>query len=185
MPLARMELCQFGQALTLEHAPRLQRVRIDAVDRNGERRFLVWAGEGTVGCRAGRQQGAEALTERLARILFLFMVEDLFGQPDIAFGALGAGVVSKNGFAETGRLGQANAAGTMVVKTSSLKNSLRSAATWRVRFVRSSYMVRSIPSTCSGCWKASRIRSMVSISSETPSNAKNSHWMGPARNPLQ
>src|SRR5208283_354671 len=41
----------------------------------------------------------------------LFMVQDLFRQPDVALGALGARVVSENGLAETGRFGQANAAG--------------------------------------------------------------------------
>src|SRR5208283_3005957 len=61
---------------------------------------------GRVGSRAPRP-----LPSALRGFSVLFMVEDLFGQPDVAFGALGAGVVSKNGFAETGGLGQANTAG--------------------------------------------------------------------------
>src|ERR1017187_1081888 len=61
---------------------------------------------GRVGSRAPRP-----LPSALRGFSVLFMIEDLFGQPDVAFGTLGAGVVSKNGFAETGRLGQANAAG--------------------------------------------------------------------------
>src|ERR1035441_8111254 len=70
------------------------------------------AGEGT-GWFVGRvgSRALRPLPSALRGFSVLFMVEDLFGQPDIAFGALGAGVVSKNGFAETGRLGQANAAG--------------------------------------------------------------------------
>src|ERR1039457_2626509 len=41
----------------------------------------------------------------------LLMVEDLFGEFDIAFGPLGSGVIGEDGFAETGRLGQTYAAG--------------------------------------------------------------------------
>src|ERR1035438_4072303 len=41
----------------------------------------------------------------------LLMVEDLFGESDIAFRPLGSGVIGQDGFAETGRFGQANAAG--------------------------------------------------------------------------
>src|ERR1017187_5329809 len=40
----------------------------------------------------------------------LLMVEDLFGESDIAFRPLGPGVVGQDGFAETGRFGQADAA---------------------------------------------------------------------------
>ena len=41
----------------------------------------------------------------------LLMDKDLFCKLDIAFGALGAGVVGKDGFAETGGFGEADAAG--------------------------------------------------------------------------
>src|ERR1035441_3805258 len=40
----------------------------------------------------------------------LLMVEDLFGEFDVAFRPLGPGVVGQDGFAETGRFGQAYAA---------------------------------------------------------------------------
>src|ERR1035441_9458573 len=40
----------------------------------------------------------------------LLMVEDLFGEFDVAFRPLGSGVVGQDGFAETGRFGQAYAA---------------------------------------------------------------------------
>src|ERR1039457_1692203 len=40
----------------------------------------------------------------------LLMVEDLFGEFDIAFRPLGSGVIGQDGFAETGRFGQAYAA---------------------------------------------------------------------------
>ena len=39
------------------------------------------------------------------------MVEDLFGEFDVAFRPFGAGVIGQDGFAETGRFGQADAAG--------------------------------------------------------------------------
>src|ERR1035437_3045711 len=41
----------------------------------------------------------------------LLMVEDLFGEFDIAFRPLGSGVIGQDGFAETGRFGQTYAAG--------------------------------------------------------------------------
>src|ERR1035438_4821669 len=41
----------------------------------------------------------------------LCMVEDLFGELDIAFRPLGSGVVGEDGFAEAGGLGQSDAAG--------------------------------------------------------------------------
>src|SRR5260370_26210878 len=41
----------------------------------------------------------------------LFMVEDLFGEFDIAFGPFGSRVIGQDSFAETGRFGQAYAAG--------------------------------------------------------------------------
>src|ERR1035437_4467459 len=41
----------------------------------------------------------------------LLMVEDLFGEFDIAFRPLGSGVICQDGFAETGRFGQTYAAG--------------------------------------------------------------------------
>src|ERR1039457_3466113 len=41
----------------------------------------------------------------------LLMVENLFGESNIAFRPLGSGVIGQDGFAETGRFGQANAAG--------------------------------------------------------------------------
>src|ERR1700690_2370645 len=41
----------------------------------------------------------------------LLMVENLFGEFDVAFRPLGSGVVGEDGFAETGRFGQADAAG--------------------------------------------------------------------------
>src|ERR1035438_1181530 len=40
----------------------------------------------------------------------LLMVEDLFGEFDVAFRPLGSGVIGQDGFAETGRFGQAYAA---------------------------------------------------------------------------
>ena len=80
------------------------------------------------------------------------MFENLFGELDVAFGSAGAGVVGQDRLAETGGLGQADAAGNDGLKIWSLKNSLRSAATWRVRLVRSSNMVRRMPSTRRGCW---------------------------------
>ena len=39
------------------------------------------------------------------------MVEDLFGEFDVAFCPLGAGVIGEDRFAETGRFGQPDAAG--------------------------------------------------------------------------
>src|ERR1039457_5396399 len=68
--------------------------------------------------------------------------------------------------------------GITVWKTFSRKKSLRSLATWRVRFVRSSNIVSRMPSISRGCSNDSRMRWMVSINSEMPSRAKNSHWMG-------
>src|ERR1019366_6594038 len=41
----------------------------------------------------------------------LLMIEDLFGEFDVAFGPLRSGVIGQDGFAETGRFGQAYAAG--------------------------------------------------------------------------
>src|ERR1039458_8244268 len=41
----------------------------------------------------------------------LCMVEDLFGEPNIAFRPFGSGVVGEDGFAETGGFGQPDAAG--------------------------------------------------------------------------
>ena len=47
-----------------------------------------------------------------------------------------------------------------------------------VRFVRSSTMVRSTPSTSSAGFRAFCTRRIVAISSEIPSRAKYSHWSG-------
>src|ERR1035437_1125549 len=41
----------------------------------------------------------------------LLLVENLFGEFDIAFGPLGSAVICQDGFAEAGRFGQTNAAG--------------------------------------------------------------------------
>ena len=78
------------------------------------------------------------------------MVENLFGEFDIAFGPAGAGVIGQDRFAETGRFGQADAARDDGAEDLVRKNSRRSAATWRVRLVRSSYMVSRMPSICEG-----------------------------------
>jgi len=53
-----------------------------------------------------------------------------------------------------------------------------SSATWRERFVLSSYMVRSTPPISSIGFRVIFTRSIVSIRSVTPSSAKYSHWIG-------
>src|ERR1019366_7215409 len=98
----------------------------------------------------------------------LCMVEDLFGELDIAFRPLGSGVIGEDGLAETGGFGQPDASGDDGAEDLILEELPEVGR----------YMVRRIPSMARGCWKESRIRSMVSMSSETPSRAKNSHWMG-------
>ena len=79
-------------------------------------------GDGAVGCvvrvdpaRAGWWGGSagerrDPYRAPCADCRALFMVEDLFGELDVAFRAAGAGVVDEDGFAETGRFGQADAA---------------------------------------------------------------------------
>src|SRR5215470_17749561 len=68
--------------------------------------------------------------------------------------------------------------GINVLKTCPPKKSRRSCATWLLKLVRSSYMVSRIPSTASAGLRFRLIRINVSKSSETPSKAKYSHWIG-------
>jgi hypothetical protein len=68
--------------------------------------------------------------------------------------------------------------GITLSKTCAPKKLLRSAATCFDRVVRSSYIVRRIPSIASDGLIARRRRASVSRSSETPSRARNSHWTG-------
>ena len=68
--------------------------------------------------------------------------------------------------------------GIEVRRSRSPKNFLSSPATCWARLVRSSYMVSTTPSTVRSGLKLWRTRSMVSISSLTPSRAKYSGCMG-------
>src|ERR1019366_5157108 len=63
-----------------------------------------------VGFRVGRSAPIP-LPSALRGCSDLLMVEDLFGEFDIAFRPLGSGVICQDGFAETGRFGQTYAAG--------------------------------------------------------------------------
>lgn len=65
-----------------------------------------------------------------------------------------------------------------MAKTWDPKKLRRSAATCRERVVRSSYMVSRIPSIAKAALSVRRTRMSVSRSSETPSKARYSHWMG-------
>jgi hypothetical protein len=68
--------------------------------------------------------------------------------------------------------------GITLSNTCAPKKLLRSAATCLDRVVRSSYIVRRIPSIASDGLIVRRSRIRVSSSSETPSSARYSHWMG-------
>src|ERR1035437_10220986 len=63
-----------------------------------------------VGFRVGRSAPIP-LPSALRGCSDLLMVEDLFGEFDIAFRPLGSGVIGQDGFAEAGCFGQTNAAG--------------------------------------------------------------------------
>src|SRR5260370_40501017 len=65
---------------------------------------------GGVWVRVGRSAPIP-LPSALRGCSVLFMVEDLFGEFNIAFGPLGSGVIGQDGFAKAGRFGQADAAG--------------------------------------------------------------------------
>src|SRR4051812_1707886 len=66
------------------------------------------AGTAGVWMRVGRRAPIP-LPSALRGCSGLFMVEDLFGEFDVAFRPLGSGVISQNRFAETRRLGQPHA----------------------------------------------------------------------------
>src|SRR5450755_4532565 len=72
------------------------------------------SGEGMgAGCWMWVRVGSSApipLPSALRGCSGLLMVEDLFGEFDVAFRPLGSGVIGQDGFAETGRFGQAYAA---------------------------------------------------------------------------
>src|SRR5579862_2124195 len=71
---------------------------------------LGTAGVGiTEGGRVGIRE-SRPLPRALRGFSALFMVQNLFRQFDVAFGASGAGIVAEDGFAETGRFGKTNAA---------------------------------------------------------------------------
>src|SRR5215469_11591688 len=67
---------------------------------------------GGAGCVTGRvgNSAPSPLPSALRGFSVRFMVENLFGEPDIALRAAGARVVGNNGFAETRRLRQPYAA---------------------------------------------------------------------------
>ena len=108
----------------------------------------------------------------------LFIGEYLLGQLDIALGSLGTHVVGQDRLTVAGSLSEPDISRNDGSEDFILEEIFRSSATWRARVVRSSNMVRRIPSILRVCWKESRIRSSVTKSSEMPSKAKNSHWMG-------
>ena len=68
--------------------------------------------------------------------------------------------------------------GIVVVHSFSPKYFLSSSATCCARFVRSSNIVITTPSTVSAGFRSTRIRSIVSSSSDTPSSAKYSACIG-------
>jgi hypothetical protein len=68
--------------------------------------------------------------------------------------------------------------GITVSNTCPPKKLRRSAATCLDSVVRSSYIVRRMPSTARAGLIVRRMRKSVSRSSDTPSIARNSHWMG-------
>src|ERR1035437_8837554 len=68
-------------------------------------------GAGNWGGFRGGRSGPIPFPSALRGWLGLLMVEDLFGEFDIAFRPLGSGVICQDGFAETGRFGQTYAAG--------------------------------------------------------------------------
>src|ERR1019366_7256637 len=108
----------------------------------------------------------------------LLMVEDLFGESDIAFRPFGSGVIGQDGFAETGRFGQAYAArddgpeDLVPEELAEVGGHLPGEVGPVVIHGEEDAF------DGEGVLEASRIRSMVSMSSDTPSRAKNSHWMG-------
>ncbi len=115
-------------------------------------------------CRpiARRQKRCRPLPSAL-RGSFLVIGENLFCELNVCFRAFGRRVVEQNRLAVAGRFGQPHTSRDNRSKTSSPKNSRRSAATCRVRLVRSSYRVSRMPSICSGWPNDSRTRSIVSM----------------------
>ncbi len=107
-------LGELRQAVRVEDAARLEGVRIDGIDGRGERpgRGADWiSGWGTGGAwvRVARS-ACRPLPSTLRGFSVLFMVEKLFGELNVAFSALGPGVVDDDGFPEAGRFRQADAA---------------------------------------------------------------------------
>src|ERR1039458_8395392 len=85
--------------------------------KDASRDSLAWACAACSECAAGTAMGGRVgsrapmpLPRALRGFSDLLMAKDLFGELDIAFSPLGAGVVGEDGFAETGCLGEADAA---------------------------------------------------------------------------
>src|SRR5439155_13886288 len=79
----------------------------------GDTMRAVWSVASSTG-RAGGRVGSNAprpLPSTLRGFSILFMVQDLFCESDITFGALGAGIVADDGLAEAGGLGEPDTAG--------------------------------------------------------------------------
>ena len=77
----------------------------------------------------------------------LFMGQDLLCQLNVALGSARADVIGDNRLTETGGFRQTDAARDHGFKDAFSKKLRRSCSTWRVRLVRSSYMVSKTPST--------------------------------------
>ena len=111
---------------------------------------------------------------------FLATGDYLLGKLDVGFGAFTMNVVEYDWLAMAGCLGQANISrdhGLEYLRAEEASEDRR--VTWRDSVVRSSYIVRTMPSMAR-FWiqTVRRIRIRVSSSSETPSSAKYSHWIG-------
>src|ERR1035437_134650 len=85
-------------------------IGIDREDSRGSAGAGSTGAGNWVGFRVGRSAPIP-LPSALRGCSDLLMVEDLFGEFDIAFRPLGSGVISKDGFTEAGRFGQTYAAG--------------------------------------------------------------------------
>ncbi len=127
----------------------------------------VWRRSGR--CRPQAPRGGAVRQERRRPLpsalrglsVALLILQDLLGEFDIALRAARAGVIHQDRLPVAGRFRQADAARDDSCQDLILKKSLRSSATWRVRLVRSSYIVSRIPSIFSGWENASRTLSMV------------------------
>ena len=171
-------LSKFLKPVGLKNRTRLQRIGVYVANRDLQRRRRrLWGvrrgcdDRGTI----GGKEGGETSTQRFATV---GVGHWRLSPWQVGYNSRPPWIVDRTrgwSFPKLGASAKRMLLGMTVLKTSPWKKSLRSDETWRARLVRSSNIVKRMPSTDRDGCRLSRRRSMVSMSCEIPSSAKNSH----------